>query len=189
MSQTEMTTWDDHVRNRSHKKGVRMPLELVLLGLSGETGELCEKLLAYDEAIEAPHSEERDELLRTLSTDINLEAGDVLWYATAALHTTGLTVEDISFEAAMLMLSREKDPELTVTVGAVCDLVKKDLWHGKPYTQDAFVQALIQVLNSLSVIIGDFNLSLSDIAEANIEKLNKRYPLEAGGFVEGGGVR
>ncbi len=170
--------FDVHVHARMHKDGTPMPLPLIMLGLAGESGEAIE--LAEELGTSLPKEWAR------IKGELLLELGDVLWYATGALLATGSSLE----KSAQLDTGMVPMRSLAVEVGAVCDMVKKDAWHGKPLDLAKFhvgIYRVILCLEDLSEGIAEFGLGT--VSQMNIEKLNKRYPLELGGFKEGGGIR
>lgn len=62
--------------------------------------------------------------------------------------------------------------------GEVCDLIKKEKFHGKtgaPIVGD-LRKELGDVLWYVSTLAATYGLSLSEIAEANISKLKERHP-------------
>lgn len=65
---------------------------------------------------------------------------------------------------------------LTGESGEVADLVKKYSFHGHHISDDEVKKELGDVLWYLSQIARLAGLSLEDIAQANINKLKKRYP-------------
>lgn len=60
--------------------------------------------------------------------------------------------------------------------GEVVDLLKKHLGHGHPVDREKLKKELGDVLWYLSDLARLFDIKLSDVAEANIEKLRRRYP-------------
>ncbi|KGX84464.1 nucleoside triphosphate pyrophosphohydrolase family protein [Pontibacillus litoralis] len=60
--------------------------------------------------------------------------------------------------------------------GEFADLIKKGQFHGHSIPLDEIEKELGDVLWYLSQISRLFGLSLAEVAQANIEKLNKRYP-------------
>lgn len=71
-------------------------------------------------------------------------------------------------------------------VGELVDYLKKHLYHGYPLDRDKVKSESGDVLWYLSSLCSLAGLSLGEVAEANVKKLEERYPE---GFVEGGGVR
>ena len=60
--------------------------------------------------------------------------------------------------------------------GEVIELLKKHLYHNKPLALGELKKELGDVQWYLSGIAYLFGMSLEDVAAANIEKLEKRYP-------------
>lgn len=60
--------------------------------------------------------------------------------------------------------------------GEVADLIKKEVGHGHPENREKVLKELGDVLWYVAAIASVYELRLSDIADANIEKLKKRYP-------------
>lgn len=174
----ERVEFDHHVKARMHKDGRPMPLEFICLGLAGEAGEVLEA----QDVLEFVASEFEEDARHALK----LELGDVLWYAVAALHSLGT-----SLEAQMEMRGSEEPVrrDLAVSVGKFCDMVKKAAWHGKSYEAQQLIDAAFDITVQIAWVAWAHNIQLSDVMSANIDKLNKRYPLDKGGFVEGGGIR
>lgn len=75
---------------------------------------------------------------------------------------------------------------LTGEAGEVAELIKKDRFHGKPHTREQMCSELGDVLWYLNQMAYAYGLTLGEIADANIAKLEARYP---DGFVPGGGIR
>ena len=70
--------------------------------------------------------------------------------------------------------------------GEVVELIKKARFHGKPYDRATMCRELGDVLWYLNQMAFAHDLTLGEIADANVAKLCARYP---DGFVKGGGVR
>ena len=60
--------------------------------------------------------------------------------------------------------------------GEVADLVKKVVFHGHPLDVDKLKAEMGDVLWYLASLCNTLGIDLADVAEANIEKLKKRYP-------------
>jgi len=60
--------------------------------------------------------------------------------------------------------------------GEVIDLLKKHLFHDQPLDRDKLRKELGDVLWYLSAITTGAGLTLQEVADANVEKLRKRYP-------------
>jgi NTP pyrophosphatase (non-canonical NTP hydrolase) len=65
---------------------------------------------------------------------------------------------------------------LTGEAGEVADLVKKSMFHGHEIDQDEIKKELGDVMWYLALLASLAGLSLEEVARANIEKLEKRYP-------------
>jgi NTP pyrophosphatase (non-canonical NTP hydrolase) len=70
--------------------------------------------------------------------------------------------------------------------GETVDIIKKHFYHKRPLNPTDLLEELGDTLWYLSMLALKFNISLQEIAIANIAKLAKRYPQ---GFVIGGGIR
>jgi NTP pyrophosphatase (non-canonical NTP hydrolase) len=60
--------------------------------------------------------------------------------------------------------------------GEVADLVKKHIGHGHPLDQNKLKNELGDVLWYVAGLAHLHGLSLSDVAQANVDKLKLRYP-------------
>ena len=58
----------------------------------------------------------------------------------------------------------------------VGDLIKKEVFHGHPVDVDSVKKELGDSFHYLAGLATMYGLTLQEIAEANIEKLRKRYP-------------
>lgn len=70
--------------------------------------------------------------------------------------------------------------------GEVLELIKKDSFHGKPLDKDNLKKEIGDVLYYVARLADEYGLQLEDIMDANIRKLQERYP---DGFKQGGGIR
>lgn len=70
--------------------------------------------------------------------------------------------------------------------GEVCELLKKHHGHKKPFSREQLRGELGDVLWYLANLADAHGLTLSEVAQDNVSKLESRYPE---GFVQGGGVR
>lgn len=153
--------FQEHVQFRMNKDGRPMPFAFVVLGLVGEAAE------ALDETEDPTR---RPELIE--------EVGDALWYAEAVCACFDTTL-------GKLVTHRDGRP-IGHHLGKLAELAKKEAWHGKPAPKDKVLFHLGAVLNHLDRIAERAAFTLEDSMQANITKLEKRYPR---GFVEGGGIR
>jgi NTP pyrophosphatase (non-canonical NTP hydrolase) len=86
---------------------------------------------------------------------------------------------------AMAVLIKDLTPNEYLQLGAlnlggesgeVIDLIKKHCYHGKPVTDEKLKEEVGDVLWALALICQTRGFSMADAAEANIEKLSRRYP-------------
>ena len=91
-------------------------------------------------------------------------------------------------------MTRSEDPAallnaalgLAGEVGEVIELIKKERFHGVLANTHTLRKELGDVLFYLSWVANLYGVSLSSVAQTNIQKLRERYP---NGFVSGGGIR
>lgn len=97
--------------------------------------------------------------------------------------------------AAARTAGQHSDPKLEIMnhsmglageTGELIDLLKKDLFHGRPAIQADLESEAGDVLWYLSNLCYALEIDLQRVAENNIKKLRARYP---DGFVKGGGIR
>lgn len=159
------------------KNGKLIPIEVAALGLAGEMGEFAEAACAlWMGAKNTP-----DGNLKTKA--VLLEAGDVLWYVNAIAHHYNMGLEELDG------FMRHDSAALSVASARVCDMIKKQVWHGVTPNRMHMFRDLSTVLANVRNILQQLapvQYVLEDAAQANVEKLSKRYPE---GFTEGGGVR
>jgi len=60
--------------------------------------------------------------------------------------------------------------------GEVAEVFKKHLFQGQELNSQSFIEEIGDVLWYCAMLANALDVSLSDIAKANIEKLKKRYP-------------
>ena len=65
---------------------------------------------------------------------------------------------------------------LVAESGEVADLVKKHLYQGHPFKKDKLIEELGDVMWYIALLCYSQNLSLHDIMQGNINKLEQRYP-------------
>ena len=93
---------------------------------------------------------------------------DLNEYQKAAARTSSRPVTKLSIAVSAMGLAGE--------AGEVVDLLKKEIGHGHDADPEKLSKELGDVLWYLSDLATLHNLSLDDIAQANILKLLKRYP-------------
>ena len=65
---------------------------------------------------------------------------------------------------------------LTGEAGEVADLIKKNVFHKKPLVIDEVIKEMGDVLWYLAFLANTLNISLDYVLDANVNKLNLRYP-------------
>ena len=70
--------------------------------------------------------------------------------------------------------------------GEIAELIKKWAWHGKPLDHEKIKDELSDLLWYVADLASACNLNLDEIAQHNVEKLQRRYP---DGFTPDGGRR
>lgn len=156
-----LTDYNAFVLSRMDKGDKRIPLEFAALGLAGEFGEL-------GTAIASKASDD----------EVELEIGDVLWYATAVQLSLGFSnvmLFDGSIDKTALQCCHE-----------ICELVKKKVWHGKDIDSWGIVFLAEKIKADLALLAETMDLTIEEIRQSNYDKVMARYP---DGMVDGGGIR
>lgn len=120
------------------------------------------------------------ELAELLASDANIkeEIGDVFWYLNVACDSFGFTLEYVFKTAKTYYLSSLR-PDLTLIRGIsiLSDIVKRDKFYGKEETDRFKILAtLVEIAKGLIGFLGLNSLTLEQVFEANIKKLETRYP-------------
>lgn len=89
-------------------------------------------------------------------------------YQHAALRTAASTPDRPELAVLALGVAGE--------AGEVADLVKKHIGHGHTLDREKVVKELGDVLWYIAVLANQVGATLETVAQANIEKLAKRYP-------------
>lgn len=142
-----------------------------IIGLVGETHEL-----------------ENEFILRGLTKNIKSELGDCFYYYTNILYTLYKNEIDISkFNSKVdFTFFINKDLILTINLNTlfhtlykdearVCECIKKMIFH-KKNAGTSLMDYLMGIFYNLSHLLCISGFSLSEVLEANIEKLKERYP-------------
>lgn len=103
------------------------------------------------------------------------EVVEELTEVTGPLVTHGLSAE-----------YRERIVNAFLAAGRVTDMVKKAASHSVPADRAKLVKELGDLMWYIGAVARDNDITLEEVAQANIAKLRERYP---NGFEKGGGVR
>lgn len=180
-------TFRTDVWRRAHKDGVLMPLELLCLGLCGEAGELVEAADTMRETRGSQWDAAKDAFIK--------EAGDVLWYLEAVCQVaTAQNIPPVAYQTYDCWDGDTGDVHwhragklIQRAAAAIADAVKKFKWHGKALDAGLVRQNAEIIVSLVELLVDDVGSDLDGVMQANIDKLNARYP--GGKFVEGGGIR
>jgi hypothetical protein len=152
-------------------------LAIAALGLTGEAGELLavakEALFLFQLAPET-------------TAKLGSEMGDVCWYV--AEIATCLDLVGIEFP---LHDSLKWPPSITGCAGDICvaaarvaDQIKKHLGHGHELNQTQLVEELNLILGYVGRLGVAYGLTIDQISQGNLDKLDRRYGQRGGFSVE-----
>ena len=146
-----------------------------VMGLCGETGEVCEAVLNTDDV------NKREHVLK--------ELGDVLWYISTTASALGVSLSDVilrsyntkyidyHFSESLYLMG------IAVSIqsyaGKAIDVVKKLTFHGhelNPENRNIIVNAISSVFAFFNSLCVWYGFTLEEVMEENISKLSKRYP-------------
>ncbi len=113
------------------------------------------------------------------------EMGDLCWYM-------GIMINELSITPELIFLSspinkatelaeqqrihlNEHIDDLTVDIGAMIDVLKKNLMYGKTLNVDEIKNKLFSIACSIEASLNVYNMTSSESQERNIEKLRARY--------------
>lgn len=178
MGITSFKEYNEALAPWAKKNGQDMPLELAMLGVAGEVGEVCDlvkKAMWHGKT--------------GFEGDMLKELGDVLWYLDKVAERSGAKLENLFVKNtfavldATAVIAKEKFSvvEMCRSLSSLAGTIT-DNNVGECLRREALRQAAIVVAH----IGGFYGFTLSQICEANVAKLRARYP---NGFVEGGGIR
>lgn len=144
--------WQEYLQKAARTAGTfeskRMALAYWTLGIVGEIDEFSEAYVSKD--------------------DCGKEAGDVLWYVALMQRESEAEVSFHRFPPG----SRDAG----IQAARLAEHVKKNLGHGKPLDIAYVSELLSGIAQSIVEDINACNLTLEQVLEANIKKLEERYP-------------
>lgn len=111
----------------------------------------------------------------TTDAEMVSELGDVLWYTAMLALRYGITdcvlIEPPFFFNIDLLLQH-----LAWHTSSVAGMVKKQFYHGHDMDMTELRAGIWKVLNAISNLARHYGLTMNQIADANIAKLQARYP-------------
>ncbi len=129
----------------------RMALAMVGLGLCGETQEVT-NVASRDEAIK--------------------EAGDIYWYLAIGCEVIGISFED---QCHRLRVADFVNADIIKSACEFADQAKKVAFQGHEFDYELSGR-LVRLTIMLGLWIKRKKLKMSDVFQANVDKLRKRYP-------------
>jgi NTP pyrophosphatase (non-canonical NTP hydrolase) len=133
------------------------------MGLAGEAAEVLEVVFSTD----------HDKLGK--------ELGDVMWYTAETASSFGISLADLTIpdptddDDFLEALLRGYAVRLSIHAGTLTDYLKKIVGHGHEPDLDRIAAGLAQVIRDVTDVAGASGLTLDEVCEANIVKLQARY--------------
>lgn len=129
-----------------------------IMGMSGEVGELRECITDKDSGIMG-------------------EFGDCLWYSANLADLFGMSLTEVmNAEVVGGFIGWSLVDQLLVSAARLVEMAKKVEFYGQEYPIDATKNYLAMYVQALVRLIIFHEGSVETVAEANIKKLEKRYP-------------
>jgi NTP pyrophosphatase (non-canonical NTP hydrolase) len=89
-------------------------------------------------------------------------------YQDEVVRTRATTDHNETIKMALIGLQDE--------LGEIAGPLKKYLWHGHSLAGEHLLDEMGDVLWYLTTLCNEFNISLEDVLQNNVEKLRRRYP-------------
>jgi len=135
-----------------------------VLGLVGETGEVCEKFFITANA---------DELLK--------ELGDVFWYVNAICYEVDIDFNKVVIDRLCVNgigITKKWLMQLSICVAKIAEKTKKLIRDGNGAVTDDYKKFIEEqigaVVSTLIVICDNSNVNVDDVLQKNIDKLFSR---------------
>lgn len=127
----------------------------------------------------------------TKRQNVKIELGDCLWYVAAFADASGVTLRQLlgarsfeEFQGAQQIWHDAGEPRddvrhahaLLMRAAQLCESVKKLCYHGRESARHDAIEAAMDCAGHLAIIASARGLSLDEVAQANILKLEARYP-------------
>lgn len=116
------------------------------------------------------------------------ELGDVVWYMALGFAAIGQRFEDAEIIPMDKFLETVRGDEALVSLLLLAtdllDLVKKQIFYGREYSDEKVLSILVQCKSALhhGLIVSGANITIDQVIEANVKKLSKRF--STGSFSE-----
>lgn len=136
-------------------------------------------------ASELAELREMDQKVDLDVVNLKEEMGDLCWYMGIMVSELGFDPESIFslhplYSAAGTEEQRRKDlsehiDNLTIDIGNMVDLLKKNLMYGKDLNVDGIKEKLFNIGRQIEAALNVYEMTSSQSLERNIEKLRARY--------------
>lgn len=133
------------------------------------------------ELSELRHMDQNEELD---TVNLKEEMGDLCWYMGIMVDELGLDPTSVFQERAINKPTEESQKRihlsehidnLTIDIGAMIDLLKKNLMYGKPLDVESVGQFLHGIGCEIEAALNVYGMTSAESRERNIEKLRARY--------------
>ncbi len=116
------------------------------------------------------------EFKETTDSNANLleEIGDYFWYLNLLTDALGVSLDDVEID--YLSAGSDLFINLGESVGDIANLVKRHIFYGKEIEQEDILASVAQLFKDLAELLNDDGHTLEQCLDANIRKLEKRYP-------------
>ncbi|MCG7628971.1 hypothetical protein MHM88_14260 [Epibacterium sp. MM17-32] len=109
-------------------------------------------------------------------TNVKEEMGDICWYVAIACSELGIWFEDLLVLADEERAEDDPFKALLGGAGDALDVVKRALFYGVELDEAKFGRHFGTMLLALQIMARDEGWDLTELQEANIAKLSRRYP-------------
>ena len=148
------------------------------LGIASEIGELTEALRKARYAIDLDSVSYIDEDIRL---EVLGELGDIMWFTGLTSRALGVVgeigggVDSRSYDG-MVYGGVEPTEEMIIYSADLLSRAKAKMFYDRDIRVAASIVLLRRIVAGTRIIAGNFGWTLEDVIEANIQKLEKRYP-------------
>ncbi len=148
------------------------------LGIASEVGELIEALRKARYAVDL-------DSVSYIGEDIRLEVlgelGDIMWFTGLTSRALGISVEigdgvDSRAYDGMVYGGVEPTEDMIIYSADLLSRAKAKIFYDRDIRVAVSVVMLRRIVAGMRIVAGDFGWTLEDVIEANVRKLEKRYP-------------